>query len=164
MTKAVKHNQTKVDLSYLPETAVLEECKAWMFGSEKYGRDNWKKLWGKDTINVAMASLLRHSMAITSGELFDEESGLPHAAHIRCNAAMVLEHMANINLITPKVYETKSDKKVTVRVSSLERSIGGDYVTMSHLETIKESDVEEYRKRYDNVVVFDYLSPEGSGV
>lgn len=94
---AKKFNQGKVDLSLLPATACYEEAKAWMFGMDKYGRDNWKKLWGDKTIQVAMGSLLRHAFAILDNEMYDKESGLHHAAHIRCNAAMILEHAKSIN-------------------------------------------------------------------
>ena len=63
-----------------------------MAGAEKYDRNNWKKLWGDQTVEVVMASLLRHAFAIQKGEMLDEESGLPHAAHIRCNAAMLIRY------------------------------------------------------------------------
>ena len=89
---ALRFNDGKVDLSLLPIEACREECKVWMKGEEKYGRFNWQKMWGDDTINVVMASLMRHAFAILDGEINDEESGLDHAAHIRCNAAMILEY------------------------------------------------------------------------
>ena len=43
---AKRFNKDKIDLSLLPRHALEEEAKVWMFGAEKYGRDNWKKLWG----------------------------------------------------------------------------------------------------------------------
>lgn len=104
--KAKRFNQDKIDLSLLPTIACKEEAKVWMFGAEKYGRVNWKKLWGDDTVNVAMASLLRHAFAILDGEVNDKESGLDHAAHIRCNAAMILEHRAKAKIDKPKKYKT----------------------------------------------------------
>jgi hypothetical protein len=90
--KALRYNADKVDLSLLPTYAAAEECKVWMVGEKKYGRYNWQKLWGDDTTSVAMASLLRHAFAILEGETTDNETGLYHAAHIRCNAAMLLEY------------------------------------------------------------------------
>ena len=90
--EAARFNKGKADLTLLPKIACEQEALVWAFGAKKYTRDNWKKLWGKDTYAVANASLLRHAMAIANGELIDEESGLPHAAHIRCNAAMILEY------------------------------------------------------------------------
>ena len=93
---AQRHNQGKTDLSLLPVEACAQEALVWGFGANKYGRANWKKLWGDDTINVAMASLMRHAFAVLNGELEDSESGLPHAAHIRCNAAMILEYQKQL--------------------------------------------------------------------
>lgn len=89
---AKRYNQGKVDLSLLPVEACIQEARVWMAGERKYGRDNWKHLWGDNTISTVMASLLRHSFAILNGEVVDPETGLDHAAHIRCNAAMVLEY------------------------------------------------------------------------
>ena len=90
---ARRDNDGKIDLTFLPVKACAAEAAVWAFGAQKYGRDNWKKLWGETTTNVAMASLLRHAFAILEGETHDDESGLPHAAHIRANAAMLIEHL-----------------------------------------------------------------------
>lgn len=98
-TTAKRYNQGKPDLSLLPRVACEQEALVWGFGSQKYGRDNWQKLWGKDTVNICLASLLRHAMAMQSGELIDSETNLPHAAAVRCNAAMILQHMSNEGLL-----------------------------------------------------------------
>ena len=112
MSQAKRFNRGKVDLSLLPTVACYEEAKVWMAGEKKYGRSNWKKLWGDNTTEVVMASLLRHAFAIINGEMFDPETGLPHAANIRCNAAMILEHMANEKQIKPMVYEQPTDEVI----------------------------------------------------
>lgn len=88
---AKRFNQGKVDYTLIPVEAQRQEALVWAHGEKKYGRDNWKKLWGESTIVTVMQSLLRHANAIQEGEVLDLESGLPHAAHIRCNAAMLLE-------------------------------------------------------------------------
>ena len=113
---AKRFNDNKVDLTLLPEVASYEEAKVWMFGERKYGRDNWRTLWGEKTTEVAAASLLRHAIAIASGELYDGESGLPHAAHIRCNAAMILEGMSRDNLIDHQVYEPSLSEETKAQV------------------------------------------------
>jgi hypothetical protein len=95
--QAKRANIGKVDYSLLPVNALTAEAWVWAFGEEKYGRDNWKKLWGDNTTAVVMASLLRHAFAILEGETHDKESGLPHAAHIRCNAAMLIEYQEQPN-------------------------------------------------------------------
>jgi hypothetical protein len=89
---AKRFNGGKIDYSLLPAKACEHECRVWMSGQLKYGKSNWKKLWGEDTIDVVMASLLRHAFAILDGQEIDPESGEYHAAHIRCNAAMLIEY------------------------------------------------------------------------
>ncbi len=101
---AERHNSGKVDLSLLPRVASLEQCKVWMRGREKYGKDNWKLLWGDRTIDVAGASAMRHLLSLLDGELMDRETGLPHAAHVSCNMSMILEWMAREGKIEPESY------------------------------------------------------------
>lgn len=96
---AKRFNEGKVDLTLLPVAACRAEARVWMGGEKKYGRSNWRKLWGNKTIDVAMASALRHMFAILDGETNDPESGEYHAAHVRCNMAMLIEF-----------YETQQEK------------------------------------------------------
>lgn len=96
-SKATRHNQGKTDYTLLPVDALEAEARVWMQGQTKYGRGNWEKLWGDDTCTVVMQSLLRHAFAIMKGELVDPESGQHHAAHIRCNAAMLIRHYNQTN-------------------------------------------------------------------
>lgn len=94
---AKRYNTGKIDLTLLPVDALKAEAEVWQAGERKYGRRNWEKLWGDDTVNVAMASLLRHAFAILEGEDRDSETGLLHAAHIRCNAAMLIRYSNELN-------------------------------------------------------------------
>jgi hypothetical protein len=94
--RAKRYNTGKVDYSLLPVAACEAECRVWMKGQETYGRDNWKKLWGADTERVVLASLLRHTFAALKGERVDTESGEYHMAHVRCNAAMLIEYYQRI--------------------------------------------------------------------
>ena len=92
MSNADRFNEGKVDFTLLPVDALEAEARVWMQGEAKYSRGNWEKLWGDNTVNVVMASMLRHAFAIQKGETLDPESGEYHAAHIRCNAAMLIRH------------------------------------------------------------------------
>jgi hypothetical protein len=89
---ADRFNEGKVDFTLLPVEALEAEARVWMLGAEKYSRYNWQKLWGEESSNVIMASLLRHAFAIQQGEVTDKETGEYHAAHIRCNAAMLIHY------------------------------------------------------------------------
>jgi hypothetical protein len=58
------------------------------FGATKYSKNNWRN-------GIAYSRLidaaLRHILAYSSGEDFDLETGLSHAAHARCCLGMLLE-------------------------------------------------------------------------
>ena len=90
--RAQRDNKDKVDYTLIPVKASKAEARVWMKGAQKYSKDNWKQLWEDDTVDVVMASLLRHAFSILEGEWLDPETGEPHAAHIRCNAAMLIEY------------------------------------------------------------------------
>ena len=89
---ALRYNSGKIDYTLVPVDALSEEAFVWDYGQTKYGRGNWEKLWGEDTVQVVLASMLRHVYAIQMGEARDPESGHQHAAHIRCNAAMLIRY------------------------------------------------------------------------
>ena len=92
---ALRYNADKPDLTLIPPEALTAVADVFAFGAKKYGRDNFKKLWGKDTLNVLLASTYRHLVALQKGEDTDPESGLSHAAHAMTNLAMVIYAQAN---------------------------------------------------------------------
>lgn len=50
-----------------------------------YGPRNWMKGFGDEKFKTELRSAIeRHTDAIDSGEMIDEESKLPHFAHILC--------------------------------------------------------------------------------
>ena len=88
MTSA-KHDQGKPMYNLLPATAIDELAKVMTFGAQKYGQNTWQ---GVDNgLERYRAALLRHTFAIQRGEIYDDESGLPHAAHAMCCAAFIIE-------------------------------------------------------------------------
>lgn len=92
---ALRFDDGKVDFTLIPVDAQEAEARVWAMGELKYGRDNWTKLWGLETRVKVMKSIMRHCYAILKGEDLDPESGLPHAAHIRCNCAMLIKDYEN---------------------------------------------------------------------
>ena len=64
-------------------TAFEAMAKVLEYGCTKYDEGNWKK--GYINKFSSADSLFRHLHQIATGELNDEESGLPHIGHLMCN-------------------------------------------------------------------------------
>ena len=81
-----RFNSDKPDFSLIPLMTLEDEARVWMHGREKYSAWNWTKgmPW-----SVPLACMLRHLAAFQRGEDIDPESGLPHMAHVMCNARML---------------------------------------------------------------------------
>lgn len=59
------------------------------FGAKKYEAHSWQTVpQGKSRYKAA---LMRHLLAHACGEKNDPESGMPHLAHVLCNAAFIYE-------------------------------------------------------------------------
>lgn len=89
----LKFDGDKPVMALVPPRALEEEGKVWTFGAKKYSYWNWTK--GIHYVRI-LSAILRHTMALMAGQDVDPESGLHHAAHIRCCAGMLIEfHYAN---------------------------------------------------------------------
>ena len=84
----MRHNVGKPKLSFnlLGKESLEAESKVWEFGSTKYARGNWLK---GNYITEAADSLARHLVKFMNGEENDDETGLPHTAHIQCCARIL---------------------------------------------------------------------------
>lgn len=83
---AARFNGGKPDLSLIPLNTLHDEARVWMYGAQKYSRNNWKRgmQW-----SIPLACALRHIGYWQDGEDLDQESGLPHLAHAMCNLRML---------------------------------------------------------------------------
>lgn len=108
---AKRYNTGKPDLSLLYPEALRQEAFVWMDGERKYGRNNWEKLWGKDTINITCACALRHIMYMLEGQMFDKESGRPHAAHVGCNMTMIIKWLKDEGMLEESQDVSKEAQK-----------------------------------------------------
>jgi hypothetical protein len=86
--RSTRYNEGKTEWSLIDWPSIECLARVLMFGKSKYQRDNWKKGWRKQDL---VDSLMRHTIAIASGEDFDSEHGLPHVAGVMFNA-MALEY------------------------------------------------------------------------
>jgi hypothetical protein len=87
--EASRHNNGKIRLSLVPPSLALYVGAVMTYGALKYDDHNWRKGFAWSSI---IDSLERHLLAFKAGETHDEESGLPHLAHLACNAAFLIEH------------------------------------------------------------------------
>ena len=82
----MKFDSKKKRPRLLPLVAIDRLLDVLEYGAQKYKEENWRKC--EDLVRYYDAAL-RHLFAWKSGELIDEESGLPHIAHaLTCLAFM----------------------------------------------------------------------------
>lgn len=126
MTKGLKFDSEKVDLSLVPLVAMEQEALAFMVGEKKYERYNFCA--GMDSHRL-VAAALRHILAWQRGEDFDEESskllGRPvsHLGNARACLAMILETQ-RLGTLTDTRY--KPAAKPTLVTQPLEKETSND--------------------------------------
>lgn len=89
MGEATKHDSGKPRMSLIPFKALREVAKILTFGEMKYGVHNWRQ--GMDWSRLEDA-MLRHYTAYQEGQDLDDESGLPHLAHMACCVLFLLTY------------------------------------------------------------------------
>lgn len=70
----------KVPLRLLPNVPMIYTALVFELGAFKYGEYNWRNVAVR--ISVYIEAAKRHLMYLEAGQDVDEESGLPHSAHI----------------------------------------------------------------------------------
>lgn len=88
-TKAtgIKFDAGKPPLSWIPRTALEQESLVFLYGANKYGRNNYKAgmKWTR-----LLDACMRHVVAFANGEDVDPESGLSHLAHAKASLSMIM--------------------------------------------------------------------------
>lgn len=85
-TNGIKHDSGKPRFE-LYDTYFLEDvARVLTLGAQKYADNNWQEVrpWKR-----YLGALFRHSFAILRGEVFDNETGLQHAAHAAANLMFI---------------------------------------------------------------------------
>ena len=82
-------SKEKPRISLIPPASLLAEAKAFKLGAEKYGHMNWRDIPVK--LSVYLDAMQRHYCKILDGEWIDEESGAPHAAHIKACMSILID-------------------------------------------------------------------------
>lgn len=84
-----KHDIGKARMHLIPPVTLLRLADVMGYGALKYSDHNFRKgiKWSR-----LLDALLRHALAISAGDHVDDESELPHYAHIMANAVMLGYH------------------------------------------------------------------------
>lgn len=80
--EGVKYDTDKPMMDLMPPLMELETAKVLTVVAVKYSPDNWRKV--PDLRRRYIAAAKRHINAISRGEVYDDETGLHHAAHAAC--------------------------------------------------------------------------------
>ena len=79
------------------------------FGANKYAAHNWRK---GIPLSKLIAASQRHLTAIAAGIDTDEETGLPHVAHLLCEAMFICEQLVSpLHVSTDDRYQYKESQK-----------------------------------------------------
>ena len=85
---SMKFDDGKLSYSLLDRAALAWTAAVLTYGAVKYERENWRTV--PDHRVRYYDALLRHLEAWRGGELYDDETSLPHLAHMTCCAMMLL--------------------------------------------------------------------------
>jgi hypothetical protein len=85
---AARANAGKPPLHLLPLDALVPVAWVLAFGAEKYSARGWEAAAAEGVFSWAdcVRACLSHLTKLMSGQRLDPESGLPHVAHLACNA------------------------------------------------------------------------------
>lgn len=76
----LKYDSEKPMAHLIDPNWIIETAEVLTFGANKYAPNNWQGLEKERVLGAAY----RHLLAYHSGEVLDQESGLPHLAHLSC--------------------------------------------------------------------------------
>jgi hypothetical protein len=79
----VRYSDGKRQWQLMDWDALESTVRVLEYGATKYPADNYTKITDPQT--QLIPSILRHAISLSKGEIFDNESGLPHAAHLITN-------------------------------------------------------------------------------
>lgn len=105
----MKPRGTKAPLALLPRLGLEAAAAAMEHGAGKYWPNNWQDC-PADEIPTYYHAMMRHVVALASGETHDPESGVHHLAHIAAGA-MISCHILGIGYVEPQVMRDHPDRK-----------------------------------------------------
>jgi hypothetical protein len=102
--------QTKLDLSVLPETFIIEVAMAFLEGALKYGRFNWRMAPVK--ASVYLSAFDRHKLKFMAGEERDKRTGTHHLGYMVCCCAIMYDAGLYGTLIDDRAPRGRNDPDI----------------------------------------------------
>lgn len=155
----IKYDNEKPMMDLLPMASLTEVAKVLTAGAKKYARDNWRQGF---TYSRLQAAMLRHYTAFSEGENFDDETKLPHLAHMACCVLFLLEHQlkgygVDDRYTTPSK-ETTEQAETETHVVNLSNEALQE--VLSKLESLKAPSRLELLKDKQGQGLSSYLNPK----
>lgn len=104
---ASKNDQTKADLSLIPQVALIAAARAFEVGEKKYSRYNFYK---GHKASQLVAAMMRHATAWMEGEECDPIDGQPHLGSVIATAAMILQQQ-KLGTLKDNRYKPEPEEK-----------------------------------------------------
>lgn len=79
-------------------TSLIAIAAVLSYGAQKYEENSWQSV--PDGRKRYEDALIRHQLARGEGQTYDEESGLPHIAHMACNLLFIMWFEIKEGIIT----------------------------------------------------------------
>lgn len=92
LVPGLKRNEHKTMLTLVPPEMIEELAKVFEYGLQKYERDSWRNFTPEQAVSCLPDAALRHFYAWMKGEIYDQESGLPHLLSAAWNILVVDFH------------------------------------------------------------------------
>lgn len=106
--------------------ALLKVAEVTTYGALKYAPSNWKQVpKRRQRYNDA---LFRHLLSAETGEVTDQESGLPHLAHAAWNLLALLQMQLTESAGRPMEHPPEYTDFTPARIEALKRSLDQAYV------------------------------------
>lgn len=86
--RGIKYDSDKVRYDLVEPQFLKMVAEVLTIGAKKYADDNWKKVENKRARYTA--ATMRHFEDWRMGNIYDDESGLPHLAHAACNLMFLI--------------------------------------------------------------------------
>jgi hypothetical protein len=83
-----KYDQGKLRYDLLPPQEIEQIVEVLTMGAAKYSDNSWQDV--ENGIDRYYAAAMRHLQSWRQGEVTDNESGLPHLAHVATNIVFLM--------------------------------------------------------------------------